>query len=191
MTKINSGTGSGGGIITPLAFWQYDHTIRVICQTLQNDSAHECPHIFVFFLRIMNLYLCGLCAFFENTCDVCVWFSSIWMCVSKTPSILLLGLVKMVKEPSQSIQTQVLKHIDSHYESEFCNLHWIKTAGYAHSTRPVAIPVLKWEWRRGSLETVECSNHFWNTQQFLSNAKLTLQYCNSNISVLAHLNAYR
>ena len=45
-----------------------------------------------------------------------------------------------------------------------------------HSIRPVAIPVLnaEWEWRRGSLETVECSNHFGHTQQFLSNAKLTL-----------------
>ena len=39
---------------------------------------------------------------------------------------------------------------------------------------PVAIPVSKQEWRLGSLATVECSNLFGHTQQFLSNAKLTL-----------------
>ena len=43
-----------------------------------------------------------------------------------------------------------------------------------HSIRPVAIPA----WNRNNNEenpaTVECSNHFAHTQQFLSNAKLTL-----------------
>ena len=43
--------------------------------------------------------------------------------------------------------------------------NWVCAKWMLHSTRPVTIPVLnaEWEWRRGSLETVECSNHFGHT----------------------------
>ena len=51
---------------------------------------------------------------------------------------------------------------------------WVCAKWMLHSTCPVAILVSKQEWRQGSPATVECCNHFGHTQQFLSNAKLTL-----------------
>ena len=59
------------------------------------------------------------------------------------------------------------------------------------STRPVAIPVSKREWRQGSLATVECSNHFGHTQQFLSNAKLTLDTLVIHRLLISDGNAWR
>ena len=48
----------------------------------------------------MFMYQCGLCSYMKI--HVCVWFSSIWACVSRTPSILLQG------DPPVDIKTNVV-----------------------------------------------------------------------------------
>ena len=55
-------------------------------------------------------------------------------------------------------------------------LRWIKTAKWLRHSIVAGLASLPFPfWARFEAVTVECSNHFPHTQQFLSNAKLTLR----------------
>ena len=67
---------------------------------------------------------------------------------------------------------------------------WVCTKWMLHSTRPVAIQSRNGNGNEVNLVTVECSNQFAHTQQFLSNAKLTLVNIHLKTFILLDLNQF-